>query len=165
MRVTPRLAEREFGFQDAALSGTPRLPDIKRLKRLIESREENHSVDSRSYGNHRFDGCHGRRSWRTQASASTEVPVAPPVTLTGCYIGGNIGAAFGHVSVDTPFRSSSEDNTGFAGGGQVGADYEFSGGWVIGIRDMFDGTTNHHSRTIAAGPLAGNVVDFSGSTR
>ncbi len=88
------------------------------------------------------------------------VPVAPPVTWTGCYIGGNIGAAFGHVSVDTPFRSSSEDNTGFAGGGQVGCDYEFSGGWVVGIRDMFDGTTNHHSRTIGAGPLAGSVVDF-----
>jgi outer membrane immunogenic protein len=88
------------------------------------------------------------------------VPVAPPVTWTGCYIGGNIGAAFGHVSVDTPFRSSSEDNTGFAGGGQVDCDYEFNGGWVIGIRDMFDGTTNHDSRTIAAGPLAGDVVDF-----
>ncbi len=88
------------------------------------------------------------------------VPVAPPVTWTGCYIGGNIGAAFGHGSVDTAFGSTSEDNTGFAGGGQVGCDYEFAGGWVIGIRDMFDGTTNHHSRTFVAGPVANDVLDF-----
>jgi outer membrane immunogenic protein len=88
-------------------------------------------------------------------------PIAPPVTWTGCYIGGNIGAAFGHGSVDTPFGSASEDNTGFAGGGQVGCDYQFAAGWVIGIRDMFDGTTNHHSRTFSgAGPLDSDVVDF-----
>jgi outer membrane immunogenic protein len=88
------------------------------------------------------------------------VRAVPPVTWTGCYIGGNIGAAFGHVSVNTPFGSVSADNSGFAGGGQVGCDYQFGGGWVIGIRDMFDGTTNHHSRTIARGPIAGDVVDF-----
>ncbi len=97
---------------------------------------------------------------RRPVPAPMMAPVAPPVTWTGCYIGGNIGAAFGHISVDTPFGSTSADNTGFAGGGQVGCDYEFAGGWVIGIRDMFDGTTNHHSRTIGAGPLAGDVVDF-----
>lgn len=96
-------------------------------------------------------------------SRPTPAPImapAAPVTWTGCYIGGNIGGAFGQVSVDTPFRSASVDNTGFAGGGQIGCDYEFARGWVIGIRDMFDGTTNHHSRTIGAGPLAGDVVDF-----
>ncbi len=97
---------------------------------------------------------------RRPVPAPMMAPVPPPVTWTGCYVGGNIGAAFGHISVDTPFGSTSADNTGFAGGGQVGCDYEFAGGWVIGIRDMFDGTTNHHSRTIGAGPLAGDVVDF-----
>jgi outer membrane immunogenic protein len=90
------------------------------------------------------------------------VPVAPPVTWTGCYIGGNIGAAFGHGSVETPFGSASADNTGFAGGGQVGCDYQFAGGWVIGFRNMFDGTTNHHSRTFSgAGPFDSDVVDFN----
>ncbi len=97
---------------------------------------------------------------RRPVPAPMMAPVAPPVTWTGCYVGGNIGAAFGHESVDTPFGSGSTDNTGFAGGGQVGCDYDFAGGWVIGIRDMFDGTTNHHSRTIGGGPLAGGVVDF-----
>jgi outer membrane immunogenic protein len=96
---------------------------------------------------------------RRPVPAPMMAPVAPPVTWTGCYIGGNIGAAFGHGSIDTPFGSASEDNTGFAGGGQVGCDYEFGGGWVVGIRDMFDGTTHHNSRPIGAGPLAGDVLD------
>ena len=86
-------------------------------------------------------------------------PPAPVITWTGCYLGGNIGAAFTNNSVDTPFGSASQDNTGFAGGGQVGCDYQFAGGWVVGIRDMFDGTTNHFSRTIGGGPIAGDVLD------
>ncbi len=52
--------------------------------------------------------------------APMAVPAAAPVTWTGCYIGANVGAAFGNISVDTPFGSASADNTGFAGGGQVG---------------------------------------------
>jgi outer membrane immunogenic protein len=32
----------------------------------------------------------------------------------------------------------STNNSGFAGGGQIGCDYQFAGGWVIGIRNMFD---------------------------
>jgi outer membrane immunogenic protein len=88
------------------------------------------------------------------------VPIAPPVTWTGCYIGANIGAAFGRNSVDTAFGSVSNDNTGFAGGGQVGCDYQFAGGWVIGFRNMFDGTTNHQSRTFSGGAFDGDVVDF-----
>ncbi len=87
-------------------------------------------------------------------------PVAPPVTWSGCYIGGNIGGAFGHNSVDTSFGSASEDNSGFAGGAQVGCDWQFAAGWVLGIRNMFDGTTNHHSQTFGAGPFAGDVIDF-----
>ena len=37
---------------------------------------------------------------------------------------------------------------GFAGGGQIGCDYQFAGGWVIGFRNMFDGTTNSRDRDI-----------------
>lgn len=74
-------------------------------------------------------------------------PAPPPATWTGCYIGGNIGGAFGHASVDTPFGGVSDDGSGFAAGGQVGCDYQFTGGWVIGIRDNFDWTNNNRSRT------------------
>jgi outer membrane immunogenic protein len=87
-------------------------------------------------------------------------PPPPPVTWTGCYIGANIGGAFSDVSIDTPIGSASTNNSGFAGGGQIGCDYQFSGGWVIGIRGMFDGTDINRSGTVNTvnGPL---VVNFN----
>jgi outer membrane immunogenic protein len=81
-------------------------------------------------------------------------PPPPPMTWTGCYIGGNIGGAFGHASVTGTAGEASTDNTGFAGGGQVGCDYQFSGGFVIGLRDMFDGSTNSKSGTLPSGVVA-----------
>ena len=91
------------------------------------------------------------------------VMMAPPPTWTGCYIGGNIGGAFGNASV-TDNASGAEDSgngSGFAGGGQIGCDYRFSGGFVIGMRNMFDGTSNKKSGTFATGPLAGDVANFN----
>jgi outer membrane immunogenic protein len=87
-------------------------------------------------------------------------PPPPPPTWTGCYIGGNIGGAFGHASATFNIGEASANGSGFAGGGQIGCDYQFAGGWVLGFRDMFDWTSNSRSRTIALGPLAGGVVDF-----
>jgi outer membrane immunogenic protein len=91
-------------------------------------------------------------------------PPPPPMTWTGCYIGANIGGAFGRLELDGPFGGSgSSDGSGFAGGGQIGCDYQFSGGWVIGFRNMFDGTSNNRSRsfsvTTATGTASG-TVDF-----
>ena len=88
-------------------------------------------------------------------------PAPPPVTWTGCYIGANIGGAFGDASVNFPGGEVSSNGSGFAGGGQIGCDYQFSGGWVVGFRNMFDGTSNSKSGTIATGPLAGTVVNFN----
>ena len=47
-------------------------------------------------------------------------------------------------------------NASFVGGGQIGCDYQFAGGWVIGFRNMFDGTTNSRDRAF-------NVVDATGA--
>jgi hypothetical protein len=68
-------------------------------------------------------------------------PAPPPITWTGCYIGANIGGIFTDRKADFGFGEVSTDNSGFAGGGQIGCDYQFSGGWVIGFRNMFDGTS------------------------
>jgi outer membrane immunogenic protein len=88
-------------------------------------------------------------------------PAPPPITWTGCYIGANIGGAFGHASVDYNFGSVSTNGSGFAGGGQIGCDYQFAGTpWVIGFRNMFDGTSNNRSATIPAGLLSGGQVNF-----
>ena len=69
-------------------------------------------------------------------------PVAPPImTWTGCYIGGNVGGVFTQQSADFNVGSISHDNDGFTGGGQIGCDYQWAGGWVIGFRNMFNGTS------------------------
>ena len=76
-------------------------------------------------------------------------PAPPPITWTGCYIGGNIGGIFGNAKANFGFGELSTNNSGFAGGGQIGCDYQFAGGWVIGLRNMFDGTSLSRDRTTA----------------
>ena len=77
-------------------------------------------------------------------------PAPPPLTWTGCYIGANVGGAWGRFELEGPFGgTASRSGAGFAGGGQIGCDYQFAGGWVIGFRNMFDGTTNSRDRTFA----------------
>ena len=64
------------------------------------------------------------------------VVMAPVYNWTGCYVGANIGVAWGFAEANESFGT----DTGFAGGGQVGCDYQI-GQWVIGARNMVDGTT------------------------
>ena len=91
--------------------------------------------------------------------------MAPAPTWTGCYIGANIGGAFGSASA-TDVSTGAEvsgDGSGFAGGGQIGCDYQFSGGFVVGIRNMFDGTSNDKSGTFPANAFGGTpaVANFN----
>ena len=84
-------------------------------------------------------------------------PAPPPLTWTGCYIGANVGGAWGRFELEGPLGgTASRSGAGFAGGGQIGCDYQFAGGWVIGFRNMFDGTTNSRDRAF-------NVVDATGA--
>jgi outer membrane immunogenic protein len=84
-------------------------------------------------------------------------PAPPPITWTGCYLGANLGWIGGNVTTDvsnglffsTVNNNNNGWNSGFAGGGQIGCDYQFAGtGWVIGFRDMFDGTSLRRDRTL-----------------
>ncbi|HEY7230416.1 MAG TPA: outer membrane beta-barrel protein [Pseudolabrys sp.] len=87
-------------------------------------------------------------------------PAPPPMTWTGCYIGANIGGAWSRFETDTNFGDLSRSNGGFAGGGQIGCDYQFAGnGLVIGFRNMFDGTTNHRDQTFTLTGATG-TADF-----
>jgi outer membrane immunogenic protein len=96
-----------------------------------------------------------------RAPAPAYVPPAPPpISWTGCYIGANIGAIFGRGNATFNGFEVSRDNTGFAGGGQIGCDYQFAGGWVIGIRNMFDGTSLSRSRTFVDQFGNTGTVDF-----
>ena len=105
------------------------------------------------------------------AALAADLPVRAPAAYapapitrqmwTGCYIGGNIGGAFGDASISGVAGSISSNGSGFAGGGQIGCDYQFSGGWVLGLRNLIDATSNKRSATLVNGPLAGNVVNFN----
>jgi outer membrane immunogenic protein len=85
---------------------------------------------------------------RAPAPAYVPPPAAPPITWTGCYIGGNVGGIFGDHKTDFGVGDHSHNNSGFAGGGQIGCDYQFAGGWVFGFRNMFDGTSLDKDRTV-----------------
>lgn len=85
--------------------------------------------------------------------------VLPPPSWTGCYIGGNVGYAWGRAGLESSSGGISWTNGGVAGGGQIGCDYQFAGtGVVIGLRDMFDGTDLQSSGTFATGALAGSTA-------
>jgi outer membrane immunogenic protein len=89
----------------------------------------------------------------------------PALTWTGCYIGANIGGAFGHARAtdDTTGAEVSGNGSGVAGGGQIGCDYQFGGGFVIGFRNMFDGTSNKKSGTFPSNAFGGTsaVANFN----
>ena len=89
------------------------------------------------------------------------VPVVPLYNWTGFYIGGNVGAGWnstGSITDNlTPASTfGTTTNTSFLGGGQVGVNYEFGGGVVVGAEAMFDWLPNtkntiNASNTNAAG--------------
>src|SRR5262249_20203659 len=93
-----------------------------------------------------------------KAPAYVPPPPPPPLTWTGCYIGGNLSGIFSRASTDftegvrntfNHFYNNSNNNSGLAGGGQVGCDYQWAGtGWVIGFRNMFDGTSLRRDRDL-----------------
>ena len=92
-------------------------------------------------------------------------PPPPPLTWSGCYIGANVGGAWGRISLEGPFGGTfdrSTNNASFVGGGQIGCDYQFAGGWVIGFRNMFDGTTNSRDRTFnVVGPKWSSLSNWN----
>jgi outer membrane immunogenic protein len=69
-------------------------------------------------------------------------PVVPVWSWTGCYIGGHVGGLWAHkdwtdrTPGDTFFGTSlgGHDANGWLGGVQAGCDYQFAGGFVIGIQ-------------------------------
>jgi outer membrane immunogenic protein len=99
------------------------------------------------------------------ARVYTKAPMAPAQPIlyawTGLYIGGHIGGAFS--GNNNAFGGSGNDGR-FLGGGQVGADYQFSGNYVIGIEGNYSyldnsnnnaflfpgGSFNHNLRGLAS---------------
>jgi hypothetical protein len=93
------------------------------------------------------------------------VPVVPLYNWSGFYIGGNLGAGWnssGTVSDTFGSTFSTSTSTKFLGGGQVGVNYEFWGGVVVGAEAMFDwlpNTSNTISVTNAASGTASATIN------
>jgi outer membrane immunogenic protein len=88
---------------------------------------------------------------RRPPPAPAYVPAAPPPYLwSGCYVGGNIGGAWSNFEVTDVATGGtvSTSNSGFAGGGQIGCDYQWNA-WVFGLRNMLDGTSLSSSGAFA----------------
>ena len=92
------------------------------------------------------------------------MPPAPPVSpvlipsWTGCYVGGNIGGAWSSVDLSgVSGVDVSATNSGFAGGGQIGCDYQWNAFWVVGIRNMLDATSLSNRTNISTVPFTGAV--------
>ena len=87
-------------------------------------------------------------------AADLAVKAPPPAPLplwTGCYIGGHLGAVVGRDTNTNRFGTSGTTNTdGFVGGGQVGCDYQFAGGWVAGVegRAAWSSLKNSHQSSV-----------------
>jgi outer membrane immunogenic protein len=98
-------------------------------------------------------------------------PPPPVYNWTGFYIGGNLGAAWNSGgSVSDSFGSTftgSGQTTKFTGGGQVGVNYEFWGGVVVGAEAMFvwlPNTTNTFNVT-GGGVATGNTASATLNSR
>ena len=91
------------------------------------------------------------------AASAADLPVkarpyvAPPVfSWTGCYAGGHVGWGWGRQNTSNDFvsfttstvtnASGRVDSSGAVFGGQVGCDYQFAGGWVLGVQGSISAT-------------------------
>lgn len=93
--------------------------------------------------------------------APKSVKAATPAksqSWTSCYIGGNLGGAVSSTKVTDETSGefiASLNSNAFAGGGQIGCDYQLSGNspWVLGAHGMLDATALSDSTTPPNTPL------------
>jgi outer membrane immunogenic protein len=70
------------------------------------------------------------------ADLPLNAPARGPIALynwNGCYVGGNVGGAFSDDAATNQLGVTSHNSSGFVGGGQIGCDYQFVPGWVLGV--------------------------------
>jgi outer membrane immunogenic protein len=117
----------------------------------------------------------------TSAALAADLPapalIPPPAYVpqvynwTGFYVGGNIGAGWSGLSdTNTNFSDtlgsafSAATNAQFLGGGQVGVNYEFTNGIVIGAEAMFDWLSNSQNAVVTATDPTGTVAANIGTS-
>jgi outer membrane immunogenic protein len=85
---------------------------------------------------------------------------APIYNWTGFYIGGHVGGAF---NGNGGFGGTTDNNDGrFLGGVQIGADYQFSPNWVIGVEGQYSWVGNNNTNILFAGTPYGYNLNQKG---
>lgn len=93
--------------------------------------------------------------------APAYVAAAPAVfNWSGFYIGGNVGVAFGNRRDDFGFGDDSRAR--FAGGGQLGYNWQWAGGFVLGVEADFQGVANGGGNNVLG---FNNRIDWFGTVR
>src|SRR6516165_7204156 len=93
-------------------------------------------------------------------------PPAPVFSWTGFFIGGNLGVAWTQGNVSDSFGNSfsNSQKAVFAGGGQVGANYQFN--WlVVGVEADFDWLANNSNSTNSVSVPGGDSFQLSANNR
>jgi outer membrane immunogenic protein len=105
------------------------------------------------------------------APISQPAYLTPVYSWTGFYIGGNIGAGWSGLSdTNTNFSDtlgstfSASTNAQFLGGAQVGVNYEFANGIVIGAEALFDWASNSQNAIVTATDPTGTVAANIGTS-
>ena len=95
---------------------------------------------------------------------TTYLPLAPRYNWTGFYIGGNIGLgwSFGSFSDSLGNTLSLPNSTQFMAGGQIGFNYEFESGFLIGAEGDFDWLAN--AANVGSAATLVNAAGPTGST-
>ena len=91
------------------------------------------------------------------ARTYTKAPVyaAPIYNWTGFYVGAHIGGAFtDNNGIGVAGFTTNSNRGSFLGGGQVGADYQFSPNWLVGIEGNISGL-DRNNRSVFNGAGAG----------
>jgi outer membrane immunogenic protein len=81
----------------------------------------------------------------------TKAPALATYIWTGCYVGGHVGGVMSDDRTTGSLGSSVDfSSTGFVGGGQIGCDYQFAPGWVVGVegRAAWTSLENTHSASV-----------------
>jgi outer membrane immunogenic protein len=106
----------------------------------------------------------------TAAAVAADLPLPPPALpaisqvydWSGFYVGGNLGAGWSGIS-DSNFSDTlgstftAPTNTQFVGGAQVGVNYQFRSGVVVGAEAVFDWSTVSHNNPVTATDPTGAV--------
>src|SRR5262245_18086720 len=107
----------------------------------------------------------GGAAWSAARAADLplKAPAIPAYDWTGFYLGGNLGAANGTASFSDTIRPapstfSSSNTASFIGGSQLGMNYEFCSGLVVGAEAMFDWLSNSPTTFTASNLQAGTAT-------